>query len=182
MLQRVFYENLDSCDFESLFEMTEDNFVTALTESSPVSVKPLLVGLFGTMRSLYKRLAQASYLDDPEMYDLLARRPYGWLVDCSRRLAEALSSETGMAIPPEHVLIDAPPAKLEVQFDLDVYYPKTNHFRALGEVSPVVRTLAETQFDRIVKRVRIFIHPNTKRELPPTFDVTSIVKKVASTQ
>jgi hypothetical protein len=57
------------------------------------------------------------------------------------------------------VLVDAPPAELEVQFDIDVFFPKQNVYRRLGDVSPVVRTLAKEQFDDYVKRVRIFVHP-----------------------
>jgi hypothetical protein len=56
-------------------------------------------------------------------------------------------------------LVDAPPNELEVQFNVDVFYPKQNVYRRLGDVSPVVRTLALEQFDDYVKRVRIFVHP-----------------------
>ncbi|MCA9215969.1 MAG: metal-dependent phosphohydrolase, partial [Planctomycetales bacterium] len=144
------------------------------------TVRPLLDGLFGETRSLYKRLAQFSALDDPETYDLLARRPYEWLVECGGRLADQLSRSAGIYIPAEHVLLDAPPSKLEVQFDIDVYYPKEDCYRTLGDVSPVVRTLAEIQFDRIVKRVRVYVHPSAKEQLPANLDVAAMVREVAS--
>ena len=38
-------------------------------------------------------------------------------------------------------------------------FPKTESYRSLRDVSPVVEALALTQFDDYVKRVRIFIHP-----------------------
>ena len=66
-------------------------------------------------------------------------------------------------------LIDAPPAKLEVDFNIDVYFAKENVYRRFGDISPVVRTLAHEQFDDYVKRVRIFVHPRiaaSVRELP----------------
>jgi hypothetical protein len=47
----------------------------------------------------------------------------------------------------------------EIEFEIDVYFPKEDCYRSLGEVSPVVRTLARRQFDDYVKRVRIFVHP-----------------------
>ena len=57
------------------------------------------------------------------------------------------------------MLVDAPPAELEVDFDIEVYFAKQNAYRRLGDISPVVRTLAQEQFDNFVKRVRIFVHP-----------------------
>ena len=37
-------------------------------------------------------------------------------------------------------------------------------YRRLGDISPVVRTLAQEQFDDYVKRVRIFVHPRVAAE------------------
>ena len=63
------------------------------------------------------------------------------------------------------LLFDAPPVAREVQFDVEIYFPKENRYRPLGEVSPVIRTLATEQFDDYVKRVRIFAHPRIVAEL-----------------
>ena len=60
---------------------------------------------------------------------------------------------------PHEVLVDAPPAELEVDFDVEVYFAKPDQYRRLGDISPVVRTLAQQQFDDYVKRVRIFVAP-----------------------
>jgi hypothetical protein len=46
-----------------------------------------------------------------------------------------------------------------VQFNVEIHFPKEDCFRPLGDVSPVVRTLAREQFDDYVKRVRVFLHP-----------------------
>ncbi|MFC1757762.1 HD domain-containing protein [Planctomycetota bacterium] len=180
MLQRAFYEGRSECDLDLLFQMSDFEFVDELAKRSNDQTGSLLDGLFGHERRLYKRLAQFSYIDDRETYDLLARRPYEWLVHCGRRLASELSHASGKAISDEQVLIDAPPTKLEVQFDLDVYYAKSARFRTLGEVSPVVRTLAETQFDRIVKRVRVFVHPSVKETLRDDIDLTKLIRRAAS--
>jgi hypothetical protein len=57
------------------------------------------------------------------------------------------------------VLVDAPPAELEVDFDIEVYSSRPGRYRRLGDISPVVRTLAQQQFDDYVKRVRVFVAP-----------------------
>ncbi len=119
----------------------------------------LLDGLFGPERRLYKRFAQYSAFQMPDQYHRLARRPYPWLVVCAENLAELLQRELGMEVRPHDVLFDAPPVKLEVQFNVEIHFPKEGCFRPLGDVSPVVRTLAREQFDDYVKRVRVFVHP-----------------------
>ena len=115
--------------------------------------------MFGAERRLYKRLAQYSHFEEPELYRLLARQPYARLLACSERLAAILSRALGTAVAAHEILVDAPPVELEVEFDVDVYFPKQGVYRRLGEVSPMVRTLAREQFDDYVKRVRLFVHP-----------------------
>jgi hypothetical protein len=56
------------------------------------------------------------------------------------------------------ILVDAPPMKLEVQFRIEVQQ-RGGEFRSLGELSPMVQSLATKQFDDIVKRVRVFVSP-----------------------
>jgi len=68
-------------------------------------------------------------------------------------------------VSPHEILLDSPPAELEVEFDVDVYFPKPGIYRRLGDISPVVRTLAREQFDDYVKRVRIFVHPRLSADL-----------------
>jgi hypothetical protein len=55
---------------------------------------------------------------------------------------------------------------------VEVFYPKQNVYRALGDVSPVVRTLAREQFDDYVKRVRIFVHPRIAGDARNLKDLT----------
>jgi hypothetical protein len=119
----------------------------------------LLAGLFGSHRSLYKRWLHFSYFEERPVYERLARRSYPWLVACAEALAGELARTIGDQVAAHQVLVDAPPVGLEVEFDLEVWFAKNNVFRRLGDVSPVVRTLAREQFDDYVKRVRIFVHP-----------------------
>ena len=46
-----------------------------------------------------------------------------------------------------------------MQFDVDVFKIKTEESRKLGDLSPVVRSLANDQFDNFVKQVRVFVSP-----------------------
>jgi len=89
----------------------------------------------------------------------MARRPYAELVGFSEGIAHMLGGALGQSVAAHDVLVDAPPTELEVEFNVDVYFPKQETYRPLGDISPVVRTLAREQFDHYVKRVRIFVHP-----------------------
>ena len=166
MLQRAFYLLHGVLDLDSLFRMTEHEMIDELARaagSGPAG--ELLHGLFGPTRQLYKRLAQYSFLEQPEFYRRLARRPYPWLAACAERFASIVSSSLGRVIAPHEILFDSPPVELEVQFNVEIFFPKENRYRPLGEVSPVVRTLATEQFDDYVKRIRIFAHPRIVGEL-----------------
>ena len=160
MFARGFYDLRDRFDLRSLFRLTEEETVAALREAARgTGSHELLEGIFGPKRSLYKRVAEFSLYQAPDMYRQLARRPYGDLVKCATRLAERLSSELGEKISATEVLIDAPPPDREVEFDVEIYFVKESVYRPLAAVSPVVETLARTQFDDYVKRVRVFASP-----------------------
>ena len=166
MLQRAFYLLHGQLNLDSLFRMAEQPMITELqqaAEGGPAG--ELLDGLFGPTRRLYKRLAQYSFFEEQGLYQRLARRPYPWLVSCAEQLAALASSQLGRVVAPHEILFDAPPVAREVQFDVDIFFAKENRYRPLGEVSPVIRTLATEQFDDYVKRVRIFAHPRIVGEL-----------------
>ncbi|MEZ6077077.1 MAG: hypothetical protein R3C56_15835 [Pirellulaceae bacterium] len=87
-------------------------------------------------------------------------------------------------------MIDAPPVKLEVQFNIDVRQTAKHSpndakngsadYVRLSHVSPVVRALATEQFDNFVKRVRVFVSPERAAELSLTPDcVTQALLVVA---
>ena len=76
-----------------------------------------------------------------------------------------LSQRIGRRVAPHEILFDAPPVELEVEFNIDVHFAKEGTYRQLGDVSPVVRTLARQQFDDYVKRVRLFAHPRVAADL-----------------
>lgn len=174
MLQRAFFLLHDKLDLGRLLAMTDQPMIDAMrTAARKSSADVLLDGLFGPTRSLYKRLAQYSYFEEPDVYGRLARQPYQKLTECAERIAEAIGRAIGQMVEPHEVLVDAPPSELEVDFDIEVFYPKRGIYRRLGEVSPVVRTLAQEQFDDFVKRVRIFIHPRIAAEAARVHDLTA---------
>jgi len=177
MLQRAFFLTYRMLDLDRLFRLSEQPFVDHLRKIAEPRTAELLDGLFGPERRLYKRWAQYSLFERPEIYRQLARQPYPWLARCSTELAQRLSARLQRPIEPHHVLIDAPPRKLEVQFDVEILAPKQNEYHRLGDVSPVVRTLAETQFDDYVKRVRVFVHPDLAADTRSLSNTESLLER-----
>ncbi|HEX3659304.1 MAG TPA: HD domain-containing protein [Pirellulales bacterium] len=166
MLQRAFFLLHPSLDLDLLFRKTEAEFIDDMqraADGGPAS--ELLAGLFGPLRRLYKRVAQYSFFEHRDLYDRLARRPYPWLAACAEQFAALASSALGRIVAPHEILFDAPPIQREVELNVDVYFRKEQQYRALVDVSPVVRTLAREQFDDYVKRVRVFAHPRLAAEL-----------------
>ncbi|REK11177.1 MAG: HD domain-containing protein [Planctomycetota bacterium] len=159
MLQRAFYLIHGQLDTDGLFRLCERPMIDAMEAAAAESgAAELVSGLFGPQRRLYKRLAQFSVFDEPETFARLARRPYPWLAACAQQFAHEASTALGRIVAPHEILFDAPPVQREVDFQIDVYFPKRGRYRPLGEISPVVRALG-TQLDDYVKRVRIFAHP-----------------------
>ena len=166
MLQRAFYLLHGQLDLDPLFRLTEQAMIERLRAAADRGpAGELLDGLFGSKRRLYKRLAQFSLFEQGQIYSRLARRPYPWLVACAEALAVRLSRRVGRRVAPHEVLFDAPPMQREVEFKVDIYFPKEDCYRKLGDVSPVVKTLAKRQFDDYVKRVRIFVHPRLLQDI-----------------
>lgn len=178
MLQRAFYLLHAALDLNALFRLTEAPLVAELRRAAADGpAAELLSGLFGPSRRLYKRLAQYSLFEERAIYERLARRPYPWLVACAREFAGLAARAIGRTVEAHEILFDAPPVEREVEFKIDVFYPKERRYRALGEVSPVVQTLAHKQFDDYVKRVRIFAHPRVVEDLRNLGNLAQLVSE-----
>jgi HD superfamily phosphohydrolase len=166
MLQRAFHEVHEQIAIDQWLRATDDiavEMIQRAAKESPAS--DLVDGLFGPRRQLYKRVAQFSWLDEREWFERLARRPYLELVACAERFAKLASSRLGKTIASHEILFDAPPPEREIEFHIEVFFPKQALYRRLDEVSPVVRALAREQFDDYVKRVRVFAHPRVADDL-----------------
>jgi len=162
MLQRAFYELRDEIDVAAATRSSESDWKTQISNAAATcknhAATALLKGTFGERRQLFKRLGQYNCFENETIYRSVAQKPYEWLVKCSDQLARIVAETTGKTFASSEILIDAPPVGLEVQFDIQV---KLGHgkFCQLGELSPVVYSLATNQFDDFVKRVRIFAAP-----------------------
>ncbi|MDO5553084.1 MAG: HD domain-containing protein [Planctomycetia bacterium] len=160
--------------------------------------------LFGRKRQLYKRVCQFSILEEPELYEALSGLPYqkrralvARLVD---RINRSLDENGGANATPDcgqvsvmqaateqagcvrlcqnDILIDSPPAEKEVEFKIDVYYPREDRYRPLADVSPVVRSLAQEQFDDYVKRVRIFARGPVAKHLRQAGNLSALIREI----
>lgn len=161
MFARGFYELRGEIDLSLFFQQTEAETIADLRHrAAGTRCEPLIEGVFGSKRRLYKRVAEFSFYQTPELYQPLARKPFDFLLATSIELADRLKAKTGADLSPMDVLIDAPPPNREVEFRVPIYFPKEDIYRPLHEVSPVVESLAQKQFDDYVKRVRVFINPD----------------------
>ena len=178
MFQRAFYlwhqaklaQSSNQSEFSNataiMFELSETEMLMQMkADVVGTQAEGLLDDLFGKKRNLYKRVANYSFAENEPLYRAIAQKPYQWLVLASERLCELVGQKLGREISPLSILIDAPPVGLEVQFNVDVFYSNTNSYRKLGDVSPVVNTLARRQFDDFVKQVRIFVKPELKADV-----------------
>ena len=182
MFQQAFYLLHGSLDMDTLFRETEPVVIQEMLKTAgQAGAAELLEGLFGPVRRLYKRLQQYSFLQDRELYQRLARRPYPQLAACAEQLADLASRALGCRIAPHEILFDAPPISREVEFKVDIYYSKNDTYRRLDEVSPVVRSLAHEQFDDYVKCVRIFAHPRIRDRLAAHKHLAQLIKEAVNT-
>lgn len=165
MLQRAFFLFHSRRDhrgdfYNRWFRQSDFEFVRTWKDAADPQCLKLLDMLFGGKRVLYKRIANYSGFESEEIFQTLAHRPYDELNAISQKLVDAINHQHKLSLEPNDILIDAPPVGLEVQFDVDVLYASPLRYRKLGDVSPVVSTLAQKQFDDFVKQVRLFVHPD----------------------
>ncbi|EMI43901.1 HD domain-containing protein [Rhodopirellula sp. SWK7] len=159
------WSNLSEAEWiKRLRESAKRSFDSNAASPSSNACAQLAEGLFGSTRGLFKRAAEFNVESGKEVHSMLARRPYWWLVACSRQLAQSISRAIGRDVDPALVLIDAPPVKLEVDINIDVV-GRNGDVMALGDVSPVASVLANRQFDNHVKRVRVFVPEDVRNEL-----------------
>ncbi|MEZ5940214.1 MAG: HD domain-containing protein [Planctomycetaceae bacterium] len=166
MFARSFFELHEAFQWDELFRMTDSEMIAALQNASHnTTSEPLMQGVFGRQRTLYKRAAEFGHDHAPEIYDRIAGRPFRNLVGVSNRLVESVSNKLRRQLCETDILVDGPPPHREVEFEVDVYFPKQGTFRPLRLASPVVDALARTQFDESVKKVRVFVRPQLRQEL-----------------
>jgi hypothetical protein len=165
MLQRAVWILRDRLDVPWLVRSDDASFVHWIAAAAAgTRAAPLVAGLFGPTRRLFKRAASYDALHHPAVHRAVAGRPYAESAALAGRLAENLTRRLGRPIATDDLLVDAPPAEREVEFRLQVRerapgLPGGSTWRRFEDLSPVVRSLAREQFDDLVKRVRIFAAP-----------------------
>ncbi len=181
MFARGFYELRDRIDLGRLFTLTDAAMIAELRELANGSVAaPLLEGIFGGRRALYKRVAECGHDRQRELFEQLSGRPYANIVRCGEELTRLVGSRLGRELDRTALLIDAPPPHREIEFEIDVYYPHENEYRPLHEVSPVVDALAKTQFDHYAKRMRVFGHPSVAPQIKQLDDFDQLLQQAVS--
>lgn len=163
MLQRAVWILRPLISAAALARHDDESFIAwAKAAAADGPAAPLVDGLFGERRRLYKRAATFDAVQHADMHRGLAGRPHADTVAISRRLTRIVGSRLGTELPPDAILIDAPPAEREVEFALDVGERTEGavngpfRWSRLADRSPLVRSLAREQFDDVVKRVRLF--------------------------
>jgi len=176
MFARAFYEVHPQLNLTQLFRMTEPDMIHALCEAADGTIAQSLTdGLFGTRRRLHKRLTEYSSFQQPDLYHTFRQMPYDRLVRCSNELARRITDHCGMELSPVDVLIDAPPLHREVEFKVDVFYAQDKAYRPLKDVSPIVASMSNTQFDDCVKRVRICVSESVLQRLSKSLPIDDLV-------
>ncbi|QDT66999.1 HD domain protein [Calycomorphotria hydatis] len=180
MFARAFYELHEQLDLAEFFQLTErDTIETLRGQASGTPAEPLIEGVFGATRQLYKQVAEYSLFQSPELYGQIARRSYTDLLRLGEELVRELISAGVPDVRPTDIVIDAPPPGREVEFNVEIFFPKEQTYRKLASISPVTEALAQRQFDDYVKRVRIFVHPDHRANLQATGSLDILVQQAA---
>ena len=127
-----------------------------------------------TFHTWFQPIRVVGLEDDTLVLEVANQFALDWI---GEHFTKLLSRELGRRVAPHEILFDAPPIKLEVEFNIEVYDPKEACYRQLGDISPVVQTLARQQFDDFVKRVRLFAHPGLATDINPTHDINGLLRE-----
>jgi hypothetical protein len=184
MLQRAVWLVRERLDPVAVTATDDREFAAwLLAAAAGTPAEPLAAGLFGPTRRLVKRAGSFDAQHAPAVHSALAGRDYADMAAVSARLATAISDRLGRSIEPATLIIDAPPAKREVEFRLSVRERSPGgrtRWRAFADLSPVVRSLAHEQFDSLVKRVRVFAPPEDAEAIAGCGELESLLLAAAS--
>ncbi len=134
MLQRAFYLLHGALDVDALFRMTAAGVYRRVGSARPAAARRASCSRAssaprGGSTSGWPNTASSR---SRELYQRLARRPYPWLAACAEQFAALASTALGRVVAPHEILFDAPPRAREVQFDVEIYFPKEDRYRRLG--------------------------------------------------
>ena len=169
MLQRAFYLLHASLDLDSLFRLTDGPMIERAPARPPAQSRRRFARTVCSARHAASTSGWPStaFSKNVSSYDQLARRPYAWLAHCAEQFATVASTALGRRIAPHEILFDAPPLKREIEFHVDIYFPKEHRYRPLAEVSPIVQTLTTGPVRRLRQARPHLRRPQPGRRPPP---------------
>lgn len=155
-----------------LLASSDDEFLAAVESMSALSspTRLLLSGLKPNCRSLYKRgLTVSRQRDDTirhQAYESIYAMERGEVAELAAELRSRVASITGREVAPHELLIDTPPRDKDHLDTVELVFGSGEQREAvpLHEVSRVVKGIG-TDFIKVVKKIRVFVHPTVHHEL-----------------
>lgn len=164
---------ISASDFlDALLGHDDDSFLSWLFEQTHAdgATRYLLEGLQPGRRQLYKRIATYSRayveLEKKRAYNRIYHMDRPALADLTSRLNARLSSAIGKPIHPASLIIDIPPRDKDELETIDVVYRGVSgqNYYPLHELSRIIAGIQD-DFIEVVKKIRIFAHPDVAAEL-----------------
>ena len=167
---------------DALLTHDDDSFLKWLFDQTPAqsATRFLLQGLQPNRRQLFKRIATYSRayveIEKQEAYQRIYTMDRAPLFDLTSRLTARLGSALGQPIHPASLIIDIPPRDKDKLETIDLVYPDVSGQRhyALHKLSRVVAGIQD-DFISVVKKIRIFAHPQLAQQLRRLDDLESIL-------
>ena len=196
MFQRAVWRLQDQISMSETMTSGDTESIASLRRvAQGTSAASLLAGLFGDHRRLYKRGAQFSPFENPEIFFRIAGHSYPWLVQLGERISRRISVQIRQELPPDAILIDAPPSHSETAVHVEIFSPDKSdpsgvagQYRSLETVSPIIRTLAGKgcsdlfagrieRFDDYVKKVRFLVSPKYVEQIRAIPNLISFIQE-----
>lgn len=159
-------EQLDSSLIHELLSRDDDRLLEWLWQLAPAAhpAKTLLHGLIGYRRSIYKRVMTLSraYLEDDKRaaYNKIYNLDAIGIQQLKHSLCQHLSAQLNQTITPDLLIIDTPPRDKDRLETVQIVYPNApgqRHY-PLHKLSSIVSGIQD-DFTAVVKKIRIFAHP-----------------------
>ncbi len=175
--------DIDPDDFlDVLLTHDDEGVLKWLFDHSPegAATRHLLAGLQAGNRNLYKRIATYSKVyveaDKKQAYRRIYAMDRNSLSDLTSRLVARLGSAIGQSIHPASLVIDIPPRDKDKLETIDIVYPDVagQNFYRLHELSRIIAGIQD-DFIAVVKKIRIFAHPDVAPLLRGLEDLEAIL-------
>lgn len=166
----------------ALLTCSDDDFLTWMCTQTPKNSTPhyLISGLLNDQRLLYKRIATFSRIyaeiDKQKAYERIYNMKASALYELTARITERLSSMVNRTLHPADIIIDIPPRDKDKLESIEIVYPSApgrRHYH-LHKLSRIVAGIQD-DFIAVVKKIRIFAHPQLARDLKEHHELESVL-------